>query len=124
GDRAEDDGLAEPAQEAPPRGGLAAHGPALLVREVRWPHRWELAAGGLAAAADRRRGAHACAACVLSQRAYRYGRARRVCSTACSCRQRATRPWSPDRSTSGTARSANTGGRVYCGYSSSPSEND
>lgn len=32
--------------------------------------------------------------------------------------------WSPDSSTSGTSMPFNSRGRVYCGYSSSPSEND
>ena len=31
-----------------------------------------------------------------------------------------TRPWSPERSTSGTSQPRNSAGRVYCGYSSSP----
>ena len=39
-------------------------------------------------------------------------------------RQRATRAWSPERSSSGTAQPRNSAGRVYCGYSSRPSAND
>ena len=39
-------------------------------------------------------------------------------------RHRAIRAWSPERSTSGTAQPRNSAGRVYCGYSSSPSAND
>ena len=37
---------------------------------------------------------------------------------------RSIRAWSPERSTSGTAHSLNTSGRVYCGCSSSPRENE
>ena len=39
---------------------------------------------------------------------------------AAAWRQRAIRPWSPRRRTSGTARPRNSAGRVYCGYSSEP----
>ena len=39
-------------------------------------------------------------------------------------RQRATSPWCPERRTSGTPAPRNSGGRVYCGYSSSRSLND
>ena len=52
----------------------------------------------------------------------RSGRARRACGAAPGpWRQRAMRPWSPLRSTSGTSQPRNSAGRVYCGYSSSPS---
>ena len=40
--------------------------------------------------------------------------------SACARRQRAMRPWSPLRSTSGTSQPRNSAGRVYCGSSSSP----
>src|SRR4029077_10687514 len=36
-------------------------------------------------------------------------------------RQRATRAWSPERSTAGTSQSRKLAGRVYCGYSTSDS---
>ena len=47
--------------------------------------------------------------------------ASRVRSIACSRRQRATAPWSPDVRIAGTSMPRKTAGRVYCGYSSSPS---
>src|SRR4051794_13685623 len=49
------------------------------------------------------------------------GRRSAVRASACARRQRAIRPWSPERSTSGTSQPRKSAGRVYCGYSSSPS---
>ena len=54
-------------------------------------------------------------------RSMRSGRRARVRASAWARRQRATRPWSPERSTSGTSHPRNAAGRVYCGYSSRPS---
>ena len=53
--------------------------------------------------------------------ATRSGRRSSVRRSAWARRQRPTSPWSPERRTSGTAQSRNPAGRVYCGYSSSPS---
>ena len=51
----------------------------------------------------------------------RSGRLARVRRSAAARRQRATLPWSPERSTSGTVQPRKLAGLVYCGYSSSPS---
>ena len=51
----------------------------------------------------------------------RSGRRSWVRVSACALRHRATRAWSPDRNTSGTGQPRSPAGRVYCGYSSSPS---
>ena len=50
----------------------------------------------------------------------RSGRSSSVRRRAWARRHRAMRPWSPERSTSGTAQPRNSAGLVYCGYSSSP----
>src|SRR5437899_3077862 len=42
--------------------------------------------------------------------------------SASAWRQAATRAWSPDNRISGIGRPSNSCGRVYCGYSRSPSE--
>src|SRR4029079_19792213 len=47
----------------------------------------------------------------------RSGRRFAVRARACSSRQRATAPWSPDVRIAGTSCPRNDGGRVYCGYS-------
>ena len=49
----------------------------------------------------------------------------RLSSVRSNCffrRHFATFAWSPVSSTSGTARPSQTSGRVYCGYSKSPSQ--
>src|SRR5205823_1780907 len=51
----------------------------------------------------------------------RSGRRSRVRESACSRRHCAIFAWSPESRTSGTLRPRNSGGRVYCGPSSSPS---
>ena len=56
----------------------------------------------------------------LTRRSMRSGRRSAVRSSAWRRRQAATAPWSPERSTSGTAHPRNSAGRVYWGYSSSP----
>src|SRR3954464_3691941 len=56
--------------------------------------------------------------------AMRSGRAWTVLAIDCARRHRATLPWSPDTSTSGTDQPRNSPGRVYCGYSRRPSVND
>ena len=52
--------------------------------------------------------------------AIRSGRRCNVLTRDCARRQASTRPWSPERSTSGTPWPRKSAGRVYCGYSSSP----
>ena len=52
------------------------------------------------------------------------GRRDSVSSMALSRRQRSISAWLPFSKTSGTFMPRNSAGRVYCGYSSSPSEND
>ena len=54
--------------------------------------------------------------------AHRSGRRARVRASASACRQAATLAWSPEARISGIGRPSNSCGRVYCGYSSSPSE--
>src|SRR5665213_1755820 len=54
--------------------------------------------------------------------AHRSGRLCRVRASASACRQAATLAWSPEVRISGIWRPSKACGRVYCGYSSSPSE--
>src|SRR5882724_4977195 len=54
--------------------------------------------------------------------AMRSGRRALVRASASAFRQAAIRAWSPETRISGIGRPSNSCGRVYCGYSSSPSE--
>ena len=55
---------------------------------------------------------------------HRSGRRAWVSRAASRRRQRAMAPWSPESSTGGTACPLQVAGRVHCGYSSRPAEND
>ena len=74
---------------------------------------------------ERRRRAACDRRAVGAKRANRSGRrARGALAAPAARRHAAIAAWLPDGSTAGTSRSRSSGGRVYCGYSSRPAEND